>query len=87
MALTMGLVQALYTATPAAGSALSCVYIGPAPSNVALFALRRQVGDSARVDAVKMNMIELLAQAFASRREVIIGHGDADSLILHVELR
>ena len=87
MALTMGLVQALHTAVPVAGTAYACVYIGPRPSNVVLFALRRQVSDRARVDAVKVNMIELLAQAFASGREVIIGHSDADSLILHVELR
>lgn len=87
MALTMGLVQALYTATPGAGRADACVYIGPRPSDVVLFALRRQTSDSARVDAVKVNMLQLLAQAFASGREVIIGHGDADAFILHVELR
>ena len=63
------------------------MYVGPTPSNVVLFALRRQVSDTAEVDAVKVNMVQLLAQAFASGREVIIGHGNADSLILHVELR
>jgi hypothetical protein len=87
MALTMGLVQSLHTTTPGAGRAFACVYVGPTPSNVVLFALRRQVSDTAEVDAVKVNMVQLLAQAFASGREVIIGHDDADSLILHVELR
>jgi hypothetical protein len=87
MPLTMGLVQALYTATPGSGAALACVYVGPAPSNVVLFGLRRQTSDTARVDAVKVNMLQLLAQAFASGREVIIGHDAGDSLILHVELR
>ena len=87
MPLTTGLVQALYTVTPASGSAIACVYVGPSPSNVVLFGLRRQASDTARVNEVKVNMLQLLAQAFASGREVIIGHDAADSAILNVELR
>ena len=87
MALTMGLVQALFTDAAEASTVLACVFIGPTPSNVAILAVRRQASDPAHTDAFKISMIDALAQALASRREVVVGHNDSDSYIYSVELR
>ena len=87
MPLTIGLVHALYTDAAGGNLVEACVWIGPSPANVELLTLTRQVSDPVRVDAFKVSMLDLLVQALASRREVIVGHEEWDPSIYSVELR
>ena len=87
MAMTTGLVQALFTTPIDGGTAHACVFVGPSPANVEILALRRVASDPPVTAAFKGGMLDALAQALASRREVVVGHDDLDSSIYSVELR
>ena len=87
MALTIGLVHSLSTGAAGGTVIEACAHIGPAPGRVEIMALTRQVSEPARMDAFKVSMLNLLIQAFASGREVVVGHEDSDAYILSVELR
>jgi len=87
MAMTIGLVQALITNPIDGGTAQACVFVGPSPVNVEVLGLRRLASDPPVMAAFKGSMLDALAQALASRREVVVGHDDLDSSIYSVELR
>ena len=82
MATTTGFVQRV-TILPllAANIALCCVWIGPTPSNAALLLIRRENTDSDHAGSFKATMVNALVSAMVNRQEVIVTHGDSDSLI------
>lgn len=84
MAATTGLVQYLLVQP---GGTYACVYVGPSPAFVEAFFVMHEATDTAHSDAFKASMIDGLAQALASRREVTVNHGDIDSRIDSLELR
>lgn len=82
MATTTGLVQHL-----AIGPETTCVFIGPTPAVAELLFLRSRTADSVADSAFKSVMIDALAQALASRREVTAHHEDMDAQITELNLR
>jgi hypothetical protein len=86
MASTTGLVQRLFIDAGSA-STTACVSIGPTPANVELLLLAREPTDAPHTGAFKTSMLDGLAQALSSRREVIVQHGDSDARIFSLELR
>jgi hypothetical protein len=83
---TTGLVQRLYV--DAGGTATAaCVFIGPTPANIELFTLTREATDAPHTGAFKSSILDGLAQALASRREVVVGHEESDGIIGSLELR
>lgn len=82
MAATTGLVQSL---TIAEGG-VACVSIGPSPAFVELLLIMQETGDAPHVLAFKTSMMDGLAQALASRREVTVEHGNSDSRIFSLKL-
>jgi hypothetical protein len=82
MATTTGLVQRL-SIIPGSGSeaALACTWIGPNPSSTELLAVRRESVDSPQAGDLKTSIVNALATAQVSRREVTAVHGDSDAII------
>jgi hypothetical protein len=88
MAYKVGLVQRIFM-DPAAGSSetIGCIFIGPTPTNVEILLLSRRATDPAHTGAFISSMLDALAQALTSRREVSVYHDDSDAYIVSVELR
>jgi hypothetical protein len=89
MATTTGTVHRIFM-DPATGSPTSvsaCVFIGPTPANTEVLLLRRQAADPAHTGAFMASMLDALVQALASRREVMVNHGDNDAVIISLEVR
>jgi hypothetical protein len=89
MASNTGQVQRIFM-DPGAGNppqVAACIFIGPTPANVEILLLRRQAADPPHTGAFYSSMLDALAQALTSRREVTVTHNDNDSYIYAVELR
>ena len=89
MATITGQIQRIFM-DPAVGSPTgvsACVFIGPTPANTEILLLRRQAADPPHTGAFMSSMLDAVAQALASRREVTVTHGDNDAVIISVELR
>lgn len=84
MATTIGLVQRL-TIYPDFGAA--CVWIGPTPTNTELLVVVRSQNEPADSGAFKNSMVDALAAATVSRREVAATHSDSNAEItgLHID--
>ncbi len=80
MATTTGLVQKL-TILPGSSVSMACVWIGPTPSDTELLSVQRSSTDASQVGAFKNSIVDALATAMVSRREVTVGHGDSDAII------
>ena len=87
MATTTGLVQRL-SIVPGTGDSASvaCVWIGPSPSNTELFAVNRLGDDTTQAGDLKTSIVNALATAQASRREVSVVHGDSDGIITSITI-
>jgi hypothetical protein len=87
MAQVTGLVQRL-TIIPGAGTADSvcCLWVGASPTNTTLLAVVQKATDSAQAGSFIGAMVETLVAAQVNRREVIVVHGDSDSLVISVTL-
>ena len=85
MATTTGLIQRL-SIIPGSGNsaAIACAWIGPSPSNTELLAVQRLSEDSAQAGDLKTSIVNALATAQVSRREVSALHGDNDGIITQV---
>ena len=89
MATTTGQIHRIFM-DPAVGSPTqvsACVFIGPTPANTEVLLLQRRAADAAHTGAFMSSMLDALAQALASRREVTATHGDNDAVIISVEVR
>lgn len=85
MPTSTGLIQRLYVDSGSAAQSTACVFIGPSPANVQALLLRRQASDPAHSAAFITCMFDGLAQALASRRDVVLNHDG--TYITSVELR
>ena len=83
MAETAGLVQKL-TVIPS--SALACAWIGPTPANTELLYVKRDAGESPEAGSFENSMVDALADAVVSRREVVAIHGDSDARITSLRI-
>ena len=87
MATTTGLVQRLSIVPGTANSAsVACVWLGASPSNTELFAVQRLGDDTAQAGDLKTSIVNALATAQASRREVSVVHGDNDGIITSITI-
>jgi len=82
---TTGLVQRIYMDPGSNTQATACVFIGPTPANVQILLLRREAADLPHRSAFITSMLDGLAQALGSRRDVILNHDG--TYITSVELR
>lgn len=82
MATTTGLVQNLVIAATSA-----CVLIGPTPQTTELLGISLKRRDTAAQLSFKTAMIDALAQALVSRREVTASHRDNSASIESLTLR
>ena len=87
MAATTGLVQRIFMDSAGVSSVEACVFIGPTPTNTEVLLLRRQASEPAHTAAFMTSMLDGLAQALASRREVVASHNDSDAYIFSVDFR
>jgi hypothetical protein len=85
MAQVTGLVQRL-TIIPGVGTAdsLCCLWVGASPTNSTLLAVVQKGTDSAQTGSFVGAMVEALVAAQVNRREVVVFHGDSDSLVTSV---
>lgn len=87
MATTVGLIQRLSIIPGSDNSAaIACAWIGPSPSNTELFVVQRLSEDSAQAGDLKTSIVNALATAQISRREVSVVHGDSDGIITLVTI-
>lgn len=82
MATTVGFVQRLTVQQPS----LACAFVGPTPTNTAIFLVQGNAGEAAEVLAWKASLIDGLATAMATRQQVQVAHGDSDSTITGLTL-
>ena len=78
MAETTGLVQRLNIVP---GIAIACAWIGPTPANTELFYVLRESGEPPNTGAFLNNMVDALASAMVTRREVVVIHAANDARI------
>ena len=86
MAETAGLVQKMAVIPGTGNTATGCVWIGPTPSNTELLAVQRRSTDSDHVGAFKNSILDALATALVSRREVVAIHDDGNALITSLRI-
>jgi hypothetical protein len=84
MAQTTGLVQRLKVTPP---SILAWAYIGPTPTDTHVFLVLQNNDPTPEDAAANASMVDALSYALVSGKEVIVTHGNNDSLITVVELR
>jgi hypothetical protein len=84
MASITGLVHSL-TIDP--GATTACFRIGPAPAFVELMVVAVETSDPPHVAAFKTSMIDGLAQALASGREVSVDREDSGPRIFSLQMR
>jgi hypothetical protein len=82
---SQGLVQRIWMDSGSNTQATACVFIGPTPANVELLLLRREAADPPHRSAFITSMVDGLAQAVASRRDVLVNHDG--TYITSIELR
>jgi len=75
MAETTGIVQKLNVIP---GAAVACIWIGPTPTNTELLFIAYQAGDPTSSTAYQSSLVDALAAAVVTRREVVATH-DATS--------
>ncbi len=75
MAETKGLVQKLKIDSGGA----TWLYVGPSPTNTAIFFITRGAGDTAVQASVKDDMVAAASAAMVARREVVAVHDVASS--------
>jgi hypothetical protein len=75
MAETTGIVQQL-NVIPGAG--IACIWIGPTPTNTEALFIQYKAGDPAWLAAYQGSLVDALAAAVVTRREVVAIH-DATS--------
>lgn len=80
---TAGLVQKL-TIVP--GIATACAWVGPTPTNVELFYVLRDSGEPANSGAFLNNIVDALATAMVTRREVVVIHAANDARIDNIRI-
>jgi hypothetical protein len=83
MAETAGLVQKL-TVLP--GLSMACAWIGPTPTNTELLFVKRDASASAASGSFENSMVDALAAAAVSRREVVAIHGDSSARITSLQI-
>jgi hypothetical protein len=85
MAQVTGLVQKV-TIVPGGGTGDSwcCVWVGASPTNTALLSVIQKGTDSVQSGSFTGAMVEALVSAQVNRREVVLVHGDNDSLVTSV---
>jgi hypothetical protein len=81
MATTTGLVQRVSIM-----DGLTCVWIGPSPTNTAVFQVQISGGDPPETVAFKATMIDALSTANTARREVSVNHGVSSSIITSLSI-
>lgn len=84
MAQTTGLVQRLKITPP---RVLAWAFIGPTPTDTTLLLILQDSNPTPEDAAANASMVDALAYAQVSNREVIVTHGTNDALITMVELR
>jgi len=82
MATTVGLVQMVKLNVGGA----TYVYIGPSPTNLAVFFITRAASDTAEEASVKDDMVAALASAMVARREVVAISSDTSSEITGLQI-
>jgi hypothetical protein len=83
MAETTGIVQRL-SVFPGVGFA--CIWIGPTPTNTEILFLQHQAGDPAWSAAYQGSMVDALAAAVVTRREVVAFHDTASARITSLRI-
>ena len=78
MAETAGIVQRLNVIP---GGGFACIYIGPTPANTELLFVEHQAGEPAWSAVFQSSMVDALASAVVTRREVVAIHGDTSARI------
>jgi hypothetical protein len=78
MAETTGIVQKL-TVIP--GAALACIWIGPTPTNTEALFIAYEAGDAASTTVYQGSMVDALAAAAVTRREVVAIHDTTSARI------
>ena len=78
MAETTGLVQKL-TIIP--GISIACAWVGPSPANAEIFYVLREQTEPPESGAFLNNIVDTLATAMVTRREVVVIHGSSGARI------
>lgn len=83
MAETTGIVQRLNVIP---GLTIACIWIGPTPVNTELLFIQPQAGDPAASGMFQTSMLDVLAAAIVSRREVVAIHSDNSARVTALRL-
>ena len=78
MAETTGLVQRL---TILSGISIACAWVGPTPGNAEIFYVLREQAEPPNSGAFLNNIVDTLATAMVTRREVVVIHPNNDARI------
>ena len=83
MAETTGIVQRLSVIPNAT---LACIWIGPTPTNTEALFIEYQAGDPASRTVYQSSMVDALAAAVVTRREVVAVHGATSARITSLRI-
>jgi hypothetical protein len=78
MAETAGIVQRLHVSP---GGSFACIWIGPTPTNTELLFVEHRSGEPAWTATFQSSMVDALASAVVTRREVVAIHGATSARI------